>query len=207
MNKITKKRFNIKRKETFNKKLALQVIFIIVLVGAVIVMKNINSDLSERFMEAADEKMNASIELLEVKDTITEGFSTAVKKLPFIGEKKSTPVIGTLYRKYGLNKSDESSYYNHGIDIKADSQSVKAITDGKVVSLGSNEKLSGYIVVQNDDMTLIYGKIHEAFVSEGDSVSKGDLIGALDEENMILHIEVWEDGASINPTSLFDLTK
>jgi septal ring factor EnvC (AmiA/AmiB activator) len=170
-------------------------------------MKNINSDLSERFMEAADEKMNASIELLEVKDTITEGFSTAVKKLPFIGEKKSTPVIGTLYRKYGLNKSDESSYYNHGIDIKADSQSVKAITDGKVVSLGSNEKLSGYIVVQNDDMTLIYGKIHEAFVSEGDSVSKGDLIGALDEENMILHIEVWEDGASINPTSLFDLTK
>jgi septal ring factor EnvC (AmiA/AmiB activator) len=73
--------------------------------------------------------------------------------------------------------------------------------------LGSNEKLSGYIVVQNDDMTLIYGKIHEAFVSEGDSVSKGDLIGALDEENMILHIEVWEDGASINPTSLFDLTK
>ncbi|MDI9494891.1 MAG: M23 family metallopeptidase [Bacillota bacterium] len=207
MNKITKKRFNIKRKETFNKKLALQVIFSIVLVGAVIVMKNINSDLSERFMEAADEKMNASIELLEVKDTITEGFSTAVKKLPFIGEKKSTPVIGTLYRKYGLNKSDESSYYNHGIDIKADSQSVKAITDGKVVSLGSNEKLSGYIVVQNDDMTLIYGKIHEAFVSEGDSVSKGDLIGALDEENMILHIEVWEDGASINPTSLFDLTK
>ena len=207
MNKITKKRFNIKRKETFNKKLALQVIFSIVLVGAVIVMKNINSDLSERFMEAADEKMNASIELLEVKDTITEGFSTAVKKLPFIGEKKSTPVIGTLYRKYGLNKSDESSYYNHGIDIKADSQSVKAITDGKVVSLGSNEKLSGYIVVQNDDMTLIYGKIHETFVSEGDSVSKGDLIGALDEENMILHIEVWEDGASINPTSLFDLTK
>jgi septal ring factor EnvC (AmiA/AmiB activator) len=207
MNKITKKRFNIKRNETFNKKLALQVIFSIVLVGAVIVMKNINSDLSERFMEAADEKMNASIELLEVKDTITEGFSTAVKKLPFIGEKKSTPVIGTLYRKYGLNKSDESSYYNHGIDIKADSQSVKAITDGKVVSLGSNEKLSGYIVVQNDDMTLIYGKIHEAFVSEGDSVSKGDLIGVLDEENMILHIEVWEDGASINPTSLFDLTK
>ena len=99
MNKITKKRFNIKRKETFNKKLALQVIFSIVLVGAVIVMKNINSDLSERFMEAADEKMNASIELLEVKDTITEGFSTAVKKLPFIGEKKSTPVIGTLQER------------------------------------------------------------------------------------------------------------
>ena len=124
-----------------------------------------------------------------------------------MGEEESKAVIGTLYRKYGLNKTDESSYYNHGIDIKADTQSVKAITEGKVVSLGNNENLSGYIVIQNEDMTLIYGKINEAFVKEGDNVSKGDVIGALDEENMILHIEVWEDGASINPTSLFDLTK
>jgi len=207
MNKIVKKRLNIKRKETFNKKLALQVIFSIVLVGAVIVMKNINSDLSEKFMEAADEKMSASIELLEIKDTIAEGFSTAVKKLPIVGEKESTPVIGTLYRKYGLNKTDDSSYYNHGIDIKADSKSVQAITDGKVVSLGSNEKLNGYIIIQNEDLTLIYGQINETFVKEGDDISKGDLIGALDEENMILHIEVWEDGASINPASLFNLTE
>ncbi|MDD4438730.1 MAG: hypothetical protein PHS04_11950, partial [Tissierellia bacterium] len=70
MNKLTKKRLNIKRKETFNKKLALQVIFSIILVAAVIVTKNINSDLSKRFIEAADDKMSASIELLEVKDTI-----------------------------------------------------------------------------------------------------------------------------------------
>ena len=66
MNKLTKKRLNIKRKETFNKKLALQVVFSIILVAAVIVTKNINSDLSEKFIEAADEKMSASIELLEV---------------------------------------------------------------------------------------------------------------------------------------------
>lgn len=207
MNKITKKRINIKRKETLNKKLALQVIFSIVLVAAVIVTKNINSDLSEKFIEAADEKMSASIELLEVRDTIAQGFSAAINKLPFVAKKEATPVIGTLYRKYGLNKTDDVSYYNHGIDIKTDTQSVKAITEGKVVSLGNNEKLSGYIVIQNDDKTLIYGKINETFVKEGDNISKGDIIGALDEENLILHIEVWEDGASINPSSLFDLTK
>jgi murein DD-endopeptidase MepM/ murein hydrolase activator NlpD len=73
--------------------------------------------------------------------------------------------------------------------------------------LGSNEKLNGYIVIQNEDQTLIYGQIYETFVKEGDDISKGDLIGALNEENMILHIEVWEDGASINPASLFDLTE
>jgi murein DD-endopeptidase MepM/ murein hydrolase activator NlpD len=207
MNKITKKRLNIRRKETFNKKLALQVIFSIVLVGAVIITKNINSDLSERFMKAADEKMSASIELLEVRDTIVKGFSSAINKLPFVGKEEARPVMGTLYTKYGLNKTDDASYYNHGIDIKADTQSVKAITEGRVVSLGNNEKLSGYIVIQNEDRTLIYGEINEAFVKEGDSISKGDVIGTLNEENMILHIEVWEDGASINPSSLFDLTK
>ena len=207
MNKLTKKRFNIKRKETFNKKLALQVIFSIVLVAAVIVTKNINSDLSKRFIEAADDKMSASIELLEVKDTIAQGFTAAINKLPFVGKDEATPVIGTLYRKYGLNKTDDVSYYNHGIDIKTETQSVKAITEGKVMSIGNNEKLTGYIVIQDDDRTFIYGKINETFVKEGDNISKGDVIGALNEENMILHIEVWEDGASINPSSLFDLTE
>jgi len=207
MNKLTKKRLNIKRKEQVNKKLVLQVIFSIVLVAAVIVTKNINSNLSEKIIEAADEKMSASIELLEVRDTIAQGFTTAINKLPFVGKEEASPVIGTLYRKYGLNKTDDVSYYNHGIDIKSETQSVKALTDGKVMSVGKNEKHSGYIVIQDDDRTLIYGKINETFVKEGDNISKGDVIGALDEENMILHIEVWEDGASINPSSLFDLTK
>lgn len=206
MNKITKKRINIKRKDQFNKKLALQVIFSIVLVAAVIITKNINSDLSEKFINAADEKMSASIEILQVRDTIAEVFTTAANKLPFIGKNESaTPAIGTLYRKYGLNKTEDASYYNHGIDIKSDTQSVKSITEGKVVSLGSNEKLSGYIVIQNDEKTFVYGKVNEAFVKEGDQISKGDTIGSLSEENMILHIEVWEDGASINPSTLFDL--
>ena len=208
MNKLTKKRINIKRKEQFNKKLALQVIFSIVLVAAVIVTKNINSDLSVKFINAADEKMRASIELLQVRDTITGGFKAAINKLPFVGKKESaSPVIGTLYRKYGLNKTDDVSYYNHGMDIKSETQSVKSITEGKVVSLGNNEKLSGYIIIQNDEKTFIYGKINETYVKEGDSVSKGDVIGALKEDNMILHIEVWEDGASINPSTLYDLIK
>ncbi len=206
MNKITKKRLNIKRKEQINKKLALQVIFSIVLVAAVIVTKNISSDLSEKFIEAADEKMSASIKLLELRDTIKDGFSAAINKLPLVGKEDAKPVMGTLCRKYGLNKDEDASYYNHGVDIKADSRSVKALTKGKVISLGNNEKLSGYIIIQNDDKTFIYGKINKAFVKEGDNIAKGDVIGALNEENMILHIEVWEDGASINPSSLFDLT-
>lgn len=209
MNKFTKKRFNIKRKEQLNKKLALQIVFSIVLVGAVIVTKNINSDFSEKFINAADEKMSASIKLLDVKDTIGDMAISVRNKLPFVSDKnEARPVIGTLYRNYGINKEDDgTSFYNHGIDIRSDTQSVKSITQGKVVSLGENENLSGYIVIQNDEKTFIYGKISEAFVKEGDLISQGDIIGALEEGNLILHIEVWEDGASINPSKVFDLTK
>lgn len=205
MNKIPKKRINIKRKEQVNTKLALQIIFSIFLVAAVIVTKNINSDLSDKFIDAADDKMSASIELLEVRDTISDVFTSAKNKLPFFGEKESVAVLGTLYRQYGLNKIDDSSYYNHGIDIKSTTQSVKSLTEGRVVSLGSNEKLSGYIVVQSGEKALIYGKISEIYVEEGESISAGDIIGALDQDNMVLHIEIWEDGASINPSTLFDL--
>ena len=82
MNKLTKKRINIKKKDQFNKKLALQVVFSIVLVAAVIITKNINSDLSDKVINAADEKMNASIEILQVRDTIKDVFTTAINKLP-----------------------------------------------------------------------------------------------------------------------------
>ncbi|HHZ03125.1 MAG TPA: M23 family metallopeptidase [Tissierellia bacterium] len=206
MNKIFRKRINIRRREQFNRKLALQVIFSILLVSAVIATKNMNSDLSRKIINAADEKMNASIKILEIRDTITEVAASARNKLPFISKKtQSVPVVGTVYRKYGINKTGEESFYNHGIDIKSETQSVKSITEGKVISIGNNENLSGYIVVQNHDKTFIYGKIKEPFVKEGDTISQGDIIGALDEENMILHIEVWEDGASINPLEFLDL--
>ena len=210
MNKITRKRINIKRKDQFNKKLALQIIFSIVLVAAVIVTKQLDSDLSRHFLNTADEKVNESIEPKEVGNSIIN-FMTGVKnKIPFLSKDTSeyaAPVNGRIYQNYGLSKSGETSYYNHGLDIVSNTQSIKSISNGKVTQLGNNEKLSNYVVIEEDGKTIIYGKMKEAFVSEGDKVSKGEIIGALDEENMLLHIEVWEDGESLNPTKLFNMNE
>lgn len=210
MNKITKKRINIRRKDQFNRKLALQVIFSIVLVAAVIVTKQLDSDLSRRFLDTADEKMSESIEPKEAGNSI-RGFMSGVKNKIFSlsGNKAeyAAPVNGKIYQDYGLNKSGDTSFYNHGLDIMSNTQSVKSISDGKVTQVGSNEKLSNYVVVERDGKTIIYGKINEAFVGEGDKISKGDIIGALNEENMLLHIEVWEDGESVNPSKLFDMNE
>lgn len=208
MNKIIKKRISIKRKEHFNKKLALQVIFSIVLVAAVIITKNIDSEVSRQFINAADEKISESIKLTEVKNSISEFASGVKNKIPFISKKTTefaAPVNGTIYQEYGLNKTDDASYYNHGLDIISNTQSVKSISKGKVVQIGNNEKLSDYVVIENDGKTIIYGKIKQCLVNEGDNVSAGDIIAALNEENKLLHIEVWEDGESVNPAKLFEL--
>ncbi|MFA9422155.1 MAG: peptidoglycan DD-metalloendopeptidase family protein [Sedimentibacter sp.] len=210
MNKIIKKRINIKRKEHFNKKLAFQVIFSIILVAAVIITKNIDSDVSRRFINAADEKISESTNLTEVKSSISE-FAIGVKsKIPFLSRNSTNfaaPVNGTIFKDYGLNKTEDASYYNHGLDIISNTQSVKSISKGKVVQIGKNEKLSDYVVIENDGKTIIYGKIEECFVNEGDNVASGDIIAALNEENKLLHIEIWENGESINPSKCFDLNE
>jgi len=93
------------------------------------------------------------------------------------------------------------------MDIVSNTQSLKSISDGKVTQVGNNEKLSNYVVIEEDEKTIIYGKIKEIFVGEGDKVSKGEIIGALNEENMLLHIEVWEGGESLNPAKLFNMNE
>ncbi|MGB4437769.1 MAG: M23 family metallopeptidase [Sedimentibacter sp.] len=210
MNKTTKKRISIKRKEYFNKKLALQVIFSIVLVTAVIITKNINSDMSRQFINAADEKISQSLQLSEIGNSISE-FASAVKdKIPFLSKKTAefaAPVNGSIYQEYGLNKTEDNSFYNHGLDIISNTQSVKSISNGKVVQVGNNEKLSDYVVIESDGKTIIYGKIKESLVNEGDNVDAGDIIAALSEENKLLHIEVWEDGESVNPSKLFEMNE
>jgi murein DD-endopeptidase MepM/ murein hydrolase activator NlpD len=208
MNKITRKRINIKRKENINKKLALQVIFSIILVAAVIVTKNIDSEASRKFLDAADQKITQSLNLKEVKSTIGEVALGIKSMIPFINSKGSdfaAPVSGKIYKDYGINKGTDANYYNHGLDIISNTQSVKSISSGKVVQLGNNEKLSDYVVVESEGKTIIYGQIKESFVAEGERVAAGDIIAALNEENMMLHLEVWEDGESVNPTKLFDI--
>ena len=210
MNKITRKKINLKRKEQFNRKLAVQVIFSIVLVAAVIVTKQLDSDKSRQLLNTADEKMSESVKPDEVGNLI-HNFGIGIKnKMPFRSKDTSefaAPVSGKVYLNYGLAKSGETTYYNHGMDIVSNTQSLKSISDGKVTQVGNNEKLSNYVVIEEDEKTIIYGKIKEIFVGEGDKVSKGEIIGALNEENMLLHIEVWEGGESLNPAKLFNMNE
>jgi murein DD-endopeptidase MepM/ murein hydrolase activator NlpD len=209
MNKLTKRKIGIKRKEMFNKKLAIQVGFSIILVALVILTKQMDSSFSKQFISVTEEKLSENID----PSTITGAFKNVVigvrDKIPFLSKKDNeytAPVDGKIYKEYGLSEEDNTSYYNHGVDIISNTQAVKSISEGTVVLVGNNEKLSNYVVVQERDKKIIYGKINETLVSKGDQISKGDIIGALSEDGKILHLEVWENGESLNPSKLFEIS-
>lgn len=209
MNKLTKRKIGIKRKEIFNKKLAIQIGFSIILVALVILTKQIDSSFSKQFISITEEKLSENID----PSTITGAFKNVIvgvrDKIPFLSKKDNeytAPVNGEIYKEYGLSETDNVSYYNHGVDIISNTQAVKSISKGTVVLVGNNEKLSNYVVVQEGDKKIIYGKINETLVNKGDQVSKGDIIGALSEDSKILHLEVWENGESLNPSKLFEIS-
>lgn len=209
MNKTTKKKFGIKRREFFNKKLAMQVLFSIIIVAAVIVTKQVDTGFSKQFINTTEEKIEKNVDPLSLKDSLKNTFISLKNKIPFMSKKEAefaAPVNGKIYQKYGMAKNGEISYYNHGLDILSKTESVKSISKGTVSLVGKNEKLSNYVIIQGADKKIIYGQISEVLVQKGDDISQGEIIGALNDENKILHLEVWENGESINPTKLFDIS-
>jgi len=209
MNKITKKRIGIKRKEYLNKKLVLQVGFSIILVAAVIFTKQFDTSLSRQFINATEEKLSENIDPLTITGAFKNAIISTMGKIPFLSKNDDgyvAPVNGKIYQEYGIAKSDDVSHYNHGVDIISNTQTVKSISKGTVLLVGNNEQLSNYIVVQDEGKKIIYGKINETLVNKGDNISKGDIIGALNKDDKILHLEVWENGESINPSKLFQLS-
>ena len=152
--------------------------------------------------------MDKNINQSSLKESFKNTLSSIKNKIPFMTKKEAeftAPVNGKIYQKYGIAQNGETSYYNHGLDILSNTESVKSISKGKVVQIGKNEKLSNYVIIEGNDKKIIYGKISEVLVQKGDDISKGDIIGALNDENKILHLEVWQNGESINPAKLFDV--
>lgn len=207
LNKLNKKKFSIKRKDFFNKKLAFQVSFSIVLVACVIAAKEFDSSFSKQIIGIAEEKLENDLSLSSIKENFFNLTQNLKSNIPLIGKEAdyASPVNGSISQDYGLSKSGDTSYYSHGIDIISNTQSVKSICDGKVIFIGSNDKLSNYVVIENDDKQIIYGKISESFVKKGDNISKGDVIGSLNDDEKLLHLEIWENGESINPSKLFEI--
>lgn len=112
---------------------------------------------------------------------------------------------GKIVTQFGeqRNKKLNTVTVSYGIDILARGDlSVKVVADGVVSAV---EWLPGYgtviIVSHKGGFKTVYGHLAEVYVSEGDKLKTGSLIGKVGEslEGNILHFQIWNGRQSVNP--------
>ncbi len=205
---MNKKKHDFKKRDNINRKLVFQVMFSILLVVVVICTKQFDNVIAKKIVEFTEEKVSNNLDLSPVVEVISSGLDRSMENISsfFKGEKEyAAPVNGTISNGYGIAEAGDNAYYNHGLDIASNTETVRAISNGKVIIADNNESLANYIVVESEDKKIIYGKLDQFFVEVGDKLKKGDVIGTLDINNQILHIEIWEGGESINPEKFFNV--
>lgn len=114
------------------------------------------------------------------------------------------PVVGTISSRFGYRSRD-----NHkGLDIAAPKgTAIKAAAGGTVIFASNGSPYSGYgncVVVQsNSSLIIIYGHCSKLYVTKGETVSQGQIIGAVGSTGYStgnhLHFEIRYNGTAINP--------
>lgn len=96
-----------------------------------------------------------------------------------------------------------------GIDIRADSGAAVCATRSGVVLLSAyGTEYGNYVVVgYGDGDSVLYAQMTANTVSEGDSVTQGQVVGYVGKTGMAtgahLHLELQEGGARVDPETRF----
>lgn len=93
---------------------------------------------------------------------------------------------------------------NNGIDIQVTGKSnVFCVHPGKVSTVVAIPGLNKAIIVRHGKYLTVYGNLVEVFVTKGDIVSSGQVIGKVyhDESEMkeVLHFEIWKENTKLDP--------
>jgi murein DD-endopeptidase MepM/ murein hydrolase activator NlpD len=142
-----------------------------------------------------------------VREPITQVVSRGTRSLPARGTGRfSWPVQGEITSFYGLRRGR----MHQGIDIAAETGTgVVAAEEGVVTEAGWRNGY-GYTVIINHggDLTTLYAHNSRLLVSEGDSVSRGQMISRVGSTGSStgphLHFEVRSAGRTIDPLSCFN---
>lgn len=178
--------------KTTYKKQSLKMIWSIIILATVLVSKNIDSQASNEFINITKKIINYDLKLndkrlIDMKSAITSfSISSPIKEY-------SIPVQGTLYKKYDETKT--------GIDIVAYKESVKAISDGEVISKEEKNNTTD-LLIRHGELEALYGNIEKVNVEIGEKVLKDDILGSMGDiskKNKYFHFEIWKDKSRIDP--------
>nr|WP_252187717.1 M23 family metallopeptidase [Anaeromonas frigoriresistens] len=112
------------------------------------------------------------------------------------------PVAGVLYKDYGeYKKSNDIQVFNKGVDIIADNEAVKSISEGTVLEVGKDNIYGNYMVIRHGEYLAKYYGLGVINKEINDNVKKGEIIGEIKNTNEKLNfrIEIYKDNKSIDP--------
>ena len=123
------------------------------------------------------------------------------------------PVDGTLSSVFGyrLHPLSNEILFHNGLDIAAEEGAdVRCFADGYIRAAGEQDNLGKYYIVTHENgIETLYGHLSEWVAREGDSVTKGQVIGKVGHSGAAtgshLHLEIFVDGIRVNPLYYFSL--
>jgi murein DD-endopeptidase MepM/ murein hydrolase activator NlpD len=78
----------------------------------------------------------------------------------------------------GAVSPDVSGIFHAGIDLAADTgDPIYAVTSGTVLKVGYTDQYGKHIVIQDETHEILFGHLSQTMVTEGESISCGQLIG------------------------------
>jgi murein DD-endopeptidase MepM/ murein hydrolase activator NlpD len=135
---------------------------------------------------------------------------TGIERSVITGSAFLKPVVGWLTSGFGYRRDPftDVMHFHRGIDLAAAvGTTVRAALDGKVVVVGSDPVLGNYILIRHQiSYSTLYGHLSHVWVSRGDTVTRGQRIGAVGNTGKStgphLHFEIRRGGVPINAWGL-----
>ena len=135
---------------------------------------------------------------------------TGIERSVITGSAFLKPVAGWLTSGFGYRRDPFTGQmqFHRGIDLAAAAGTVvRSALDGKVVMAGRNAVMGNYILIRHQiNYSTLYGHLSQIWVSKGETVSRGDRIGAVGNTGKStgphLHFEIRRRGVPINAWGL-----
>ena len=125
----------------------------------------------------------------------------------------SLPCQGEISSPFGEREhpiSGQGNFHN-GIDIAVDAGTeIRAIEDGEIKKSTYNQYSGNFVVINHSDgYSSSYAHLGESYVSEGQKVKKGDIIGLAGSTGIStgphLHMEIRKDDVPLDPMELIEV--
>ena len=207
-------------KYKYLEKMIIKSVFVLIFLLVLLLIKKIDLNGTNNLLEGLEKNINYEFSLIEdgkkiyykTKDFI-EGSLESIEVFNLDSKtttKYSQPITGTIYKTFGQDIIiNDNKVKNSGLDLKSMSeQDPQIVMSGVVSKVVQNGNKGYFVTIKKDNIEITYGYLSKSYVSEGNKVEVGDLVGLLGtnkDGSKYLRIEFYIDGVAVDPADYIDI--